>query len=308
MLPIKIDLPDGFLEEEVRCGYTVSAEMKKLWAVELDLLAEFDRVCSKHGLTYFAFGGTLLGAVRHKGFIPWDDDIDVAMTREEYRKLVQIAEQEFQPPYFFQTPFTDPGLVMGGSRLRNSDTTLISDFENKRPYENKGIFIDIFVLDNVPDREAEFERAKKFLKYYWRILRYASYYENYFQPGKQYPVRKLLLGKCAKLLKGILGIKRLSLGYEKYCEQWSGRKTKRIAPMETWRGRFVYQREQLKTVYRAPFEQLEIPISDAFDEMLTAQYGDYMTLKKISSTHHSLTFDAETPYKDYALKIERSGL
>ena len=133
MLPIKIALPEGFLEEEVRCGYTVSVEMKKLWAVELDLLAEFDRVCRKHGLTYFVDSGTLLGAVRHKGFIPWDDDIDVAMFREDYRKLPRIAAQEFQHPYFFQTPFTDPGLVMGGSRLRNSDTTLISDFENQRP-------------------------------------------------------------------------------------------------------------------------------------------------------------------------------
>ena len=115
---------EGFLEEEVRCGYTVSAEMKKLWAVELDLLAEFDRVCKKHGLTYFAFGGTLLGAVRHQGFIPWDDDIDVVMFREDYRRLTQIAAEEFRHPYFFQTPFTDCGLVMGGSRLRNSNTTV----------------------------------------------------------------------------------------------------------------------------------------------------------------------------------------
>ncbi|USF26730.1 hypothetical protein N510_001662 [Firmicutes bacterium ASF500] len=308
MLPIKIELPEGFLEEEVRCGYTISPEMKKLWAVELDLLAEFDRVCGKHGLAYFAFGGTLLGAVRHKGYIPWDDDIDLLMFREDYRKLVQIAEQEFQHPYFFQTPFTDPGLVMGGSRLRNSDTTLISDFENKRPYENKGIFIDIFVLDNVPDSEAEFERAKKVLKYYWRILRYASYYEGYFQPDKRYPLKRRILGRFARLLKGVFGMERLSRGYEQYCSQWSGKETRRISPIETWRGRFVYQREQLKTVYKVPFEQLEIPVSDAFDEMLTAQYGDYMTLKKISSTHHALTFDAEMPYKDYALKIERSGL
>ena len=155
MLPIKIDLPKGFLEEEVRCGYTISAEMKKLWAVELDLLAEFDRVCRKNNLTYYAFCGTLLGAVRHSGFIPWDDDIDVVMFREDFKKLSEVAEEEFQHPYFFQTPFSDPGLVMGGCRLRNSDTTVSNDVEFKRPYKNKGIFIDLFVNATVPDSEAQ---------------------------------------------------------------------------------------------------------------------------------------------------------
>ena len=84
---IKLSLPEGFLEEEVRCDYTVSKEMKKVWAVELDLLAEFQRVCKLHDIKYSVCGGTLLGAIRHKGFIPWDDDIDVMMMREEYEKL-----------------------------------------------------------------------------------------------------------------------------------------------------------------------------------------------------------------------------
>ena len=300
MLPIKIDLPDGFLEEEVRCGYTVSAEMKKLWAVELDLLAEFDRVCSKHGLTYFVDSGTLLGAVRHKGFIPWDDDIDVAMTREEYRKLVQIAEQEFQPPYFFQTPFTDPGLVMGGSRLRNSDTTLISDFENKRPYENKGIFIDIFVLDNIPDSEAELEKAKRFLKRYWRVLRCASYYENYFQPGKQYPMKRVLLGKFSRLLKDVFGIEKLSRGYVDYCSRWADKSTKRIGPLECERGKYAYLKEWYEGVSYIPFEHMSVPVPKGYHGVLESMFGDYMVMKQVSSLHRALVFDPKTPYGEYA--------
>lgn len=237
MLPIKIELPEGFLDEEVRCGYTVSAEMKKLWAVELDLLAEFDRVCKKHGLTYFVEGGTLLGTIRHQGFIPWDDDVDLVMFREEYEKLLKIVDQEFQHPYFFQTPFTDPGLIMGGSRLRNSETTLVSDFENKRPYKNKGIFIDIFILDKVPESAKAIKFTKVFLNAYWRILRYAAYYESYFGPGKKTSVRQKLLGKFSLGLKHIFGIKRLYKGYEAYCTQWNKYDTKFFCSLMCERGK-----------------------------------------------------------------------
>ncbi len=75
-LPIKLALLENFLNKEIRCGYEVSEKLKKIWAVELDLLAEFDRVCVKHGIKYQVFAGTLLGAVRHKGFIRWDDIIN----------------------------------------------------------------------------------------------------------------------------------------------------------------------------------------------------------------------------------------
>jgi len=299
VLPIKIELPEGFLDEEVRCGYTVSTEMKKLWAVELDLLVEFDRVCKKHGLTYFADSGTLLGAIRHKGFIPWDDDIDVVMFREDYKKLAQVATHEFQHPFFFQTPFTDPGLVMGGSRLRNSDTTLISDFKNKRPYKNKGIFIDIFVLDNVPDSKKAFKRAKLFLKGYWRILRYASYYENYFQPGKKYPVKRVFLGGLSLGLKRVFGIESLSRGYVKYCSQWLDKQTKRIGPLECERGKYVYQRGWYDGASYVPFEHIEVPVPNGYHGVLSSMFGDYMVMKRVSSLHQQLIFDPERPYSKY---------
>lgn len=299
MLPIQIELPDGFLDEEVRCGYTVSAEMKKLWAVELDLLAEFDRVCRKHGLTYFAFGGTLLGAIRHQGFIPWDDDIDVVMFREDYRKLTRIAAEEFQHPYFFQTPFTDCGLVMGGSRLRNSNTTVSNDAEARRPYKNKGIFLDIFVLDNVPDSERKLRRLKSELKIYWRLLRYAAYYDCYFEPGKTYSAKRLLAGKIALALKGLFGMEKLSRGYERRCARYGDRATERIAPLEFSRGKDVYPRSWYQGLSYVPFEHIQVPVPDAYDQLLTASFGDYMVMKRVPAVHRPFTFDAETPYSEF---------
>ena len=302
MLPIKIDLPEGFLEEEVRCGYTVSAEIKKLWAVELDLLAEFDRVCRKNNLTYCAFGGTLLGAVRHKGFIPWDDDIDLLMPRRDYGKLQEIAVDEFRNPYFFQNILTDTGLVMGGSRLRNSNTTICNESEWIKPFENKGIFIDIFVLDNVPDSELKLKFTKIILKAFWRMLRFASYYELYFEKGKSYPFKKRVKGRLALALKHIFGVQKMQLVYESLCMWQNRHNTKRVAPLTTFRGKFVYQREWCQDIFYVPFEHIQVPVTAAYDEMLTTQYGDYRVPKKISSTHSLLLFDAEVPYKDYSPK------
>lgn len=150
MTELKIGLPDDFLNEEIRCGYTVTEQMKKVWAVELDLLHELLRVCDKHGLHCYADAGTLLGAVRHKGFIPWDDDIDVVMFREDYEKLKKIADLEFVKPYFFQTAYTDNQYTYGHAQLRNIKTTGILEEEKdkRRPFV-QGIFIDIFVLDGV---------------------------------------------------------------------------------------------------------------------------------------------------------------
>ncbi len=90
------------LSEEVRTGYTATTDIKELWAVELDLLEKFQELCRKHELRYFAIGGTLLGAVRHKGFIPWDDDIDLAMPLNDYLKLIEIEPKELKYPYFLQ--------------------------------------------------------------------------------------------------------------------------------------------------------------------------------------------------------------
>lgn len=301
MLPIKIELPGGFLEEEIRCGYTVTAECKKLWAVELDLLAEFDRVCRKHGLTYFADGGTLLGAVRHQGFIPWDDDVDVIMYREDYDRLTQIAVQEFQYPYFFQTPFTDLGLIMGGSRLRNSNTTNVSDFVNKRPYQNKGIFIDIFILDNLPDSEFQLKIYKRVLKYYWRILRYASYYDEYFKTDRKNSLKGRVIGRMALALKHIVGIERLSRGYTQLSTIYSHADTKRICDVESTRGKKVFLKKwyDCNDISWVPFEHIQIPVPNSYNHILTALYGDYMVMKQVPAIHRPLAYNTGIPFSEY---------
>ena len=145
---MKAILGEDFFKEEVRCEYIVSAEMKRIWAVLLDMYLSFAEVCEKYGLKYFVIGGTLLGAIRHEGFIPWDDDLDVGMMREDYEKFLRIASNEFQEPLFFQTPYTDDGYFVSWVKIRNSSTTGLSRATCHRRF-NQGLYLDIFPIDYI---------------------------------------------------------------------------------------------------------------------------------------------------------------
>ncbi len=161
MAILKLKFPESFWQEEPRT-LLVSEQRKRFWGVLLDLYAEVARVCEKNGLRYFAGGGTLLGALRHRGMIPWDDDIDLLMPRDDYERLCKIAPTAFRAPYFWQTNATDPGSARGHAQLRNSSTTgiLKDEMVNGRALFdfNQGLFIDIFPLDCLPDDPDERKR------------------------------------------------------------------------------------------------------------------------------------------------------
>lgn len=91
---------NAYFEDEVRDGFFVPSEMKRAWAAELEVLSEIDKICKKHNIQYFADWGTLLAAVRHEGFIPWDDDLDITMKREDYHRFMEIAQTELPEGFF----------------------------------------------------------------------------------------------------------------------------------------------------------------------------------------------------------------
>ncbi len=279
--------------DEVRDGYTVSAEMKAVWATQLDLLARLQAVCEAHGLHCFAAGGTLLGAVRHGGYIPWDDDIDVVMFREDYERLCAVAAEAFPAPYFFQTAETDEQYSRGHAQLRHSNTAAVIAGEGRHYPFNQGIFIDIFPLDAVPDDEEERRRWAGRIRFWERMLNIGVRYPSH--PDKTWA--KNLLHRAVSLVPYRWIFRRMVRAATRY----NGTPTALVAPAtfmplcEEMR----FFREDYAASERVPFEEGTITIPAGYDRILRIQYGDYQTPRQAPTYHGEITFDVGRSYKDY---------
>ena len=296
MVDLNIKLPETFLLEEERDGYLVSAKMKQLWAVQLDLLNELDRVCKKYDLKYILDFGTLLGAVRHKGYIPWDDDIDVSMLREDYDKLMEIAPNEFKEPYFMQNRDTDKGYDISVTKLRRSDTTYMMTENTKHPMSyNQGIFIDIFVFDYLPSNDKDVlsrigrESYEAFLHGYVLSHR-PDLHDGIKLPATflRYVYYKIKYGSAEKEFNRLEEIARL-YGPSDYVGNIIYMDT-RCRPLK-W----------FQDVAYAPFEFLTLPIPVLYDDVLRERYGDYMTPVRGSTVHSLVFYDVNRSYKEYLL-------
>lgn len=314
MVDLKIELPDGFLEEEVRCDYTVTKDIKELWAIEIDLLMQLDEVCKKHNLKYYITDGTMLGTVRHKGFIPWDDDIDVTMFRDDYEKLLKVAETEFKYPYFLQTEYSDPGCLRGHAQLRNSATTGILKTEEGKFKFNQGIFLDVFVMDTVIDDKKLFEQQKKDAeKYRKRAVKCARWSTRYY---KQNTLKSKVKGILYPVVNAFLRKTKLEeknfRKFEEVCKRYNNTETKYVTTLEfsfdieRWGKRL---KSYFDKVEYMPFEFIKLPISVDYDEMLRNDYGDYMVFKKGASAHGDMIIDTDRPYTEYINKTteDKSG-
>lgn len=306
MVNIKLQLPEGFLDGETRDGYYVSPKMKEVWAVELDLLNEFKRVCDKYNIQWYGDAGTILGAVRHKGMIPWDDDIDVMLMREEYEKLCSIAETEFAHPYFFQTEQTDPGSVRGHAQLRNSETTGILVGEQSMKLKiNQGIFLDIFPIDNMPDDDdnakEQVERIERLRLNYLGILAWTGRYVPSVKPIKRY--LKVWARYFFKYYNKVIGndYRKYYDEYEKEIQRYDGENTERVAKLVLvpFKKRRVWKRSWFSGTTFLPFEMFSLPVPSGYREILDCFYGDWHKYVVGTSTHGGVIFDSNKSYKHY---------
>lgn len=284
-------------------AYVVTAEKQELFSVLLDLLKELNRVCSENDITYYAFGGTMLGAIRHKGFIPWDDDVDIILPRKDYDRLKEVADKgAFGEPYFFQSPSTDKGYPKGFCRLRNSNTTEIP-YDDVAMNCNRGIFIDIFPLDILPDDEKERGKQKKQLSTLRLFMNsFARYYSGFGVKGTT-RLKSMAYYCTLPLFKmRILTTDKLFRKFEKTASRYSKTENNIAGAVTLLFGndRFIYDRKlwEGNTIW-VDFENIKIPVPEYYDDILKHSYGDYMTPVQEPTNHGDLLYSTKIPYEEY---------
>jgi len=251
---------------------------------DLLLLQEFDRVCELMGLGYFVCGGTMLGYMRHGGFIPWDDDVDVAMLRADYERFIHEAGPYLKEKYFLQTRDTDPNIPYLFSKLRMDDTEYITEYNAERDF-HKGLCLDIFPFDYIPENLNEREAFLAEIK--------MRADEHHLIARRQYPFPKEeieprneqereYLKKQKKLLKNYWK-KDLSVSQKAYydtvtryndkAEELGLHTVGSFVPSYTW-----ISLSDLLPYQRGKFEDITVSVPKRPDIFLSMQYGDYMSL------------------------------
>ncbi|MHC9532433.1 LicD family protein [Dellaglioa sp. BT-FLS60] len=247
-------------------------KIEELHKVELDLIQEIITICQKNDIKYFMIGGSLLGAVRHQGFIPWDDDVDIGMVREDYDRFLQVAPEALSQPYYFlQTDQSDQKYAFGYAKLLDESIYI----EEKRNINDarKGVFVDIFPFDKVPTGNVERSIQQSRYKYLnARIILLSNY--RLLDTEINAKIRKLQPDQSLK-------IKEYKEKREELVRTYNQDRTlmeyKNLASQYSYEKELLSEKE-LASVISVPFENLTVTILSAYDAILSRLYGDYLQL------------------------------
>lgn len=274
----------------------VNINTRQLQIALLDIMKVFHNVCKSQNIGYYMLGGTLLGAIRHRGFIPWDDDIDVGLPRTDYERLLNISSSCWPKNITIKTPYNSTDLIFPYSKIMDINTTLVED---RLDGIIGGIYIDVFPLDGMGNIR---EMLKfKYGYYYWKQ---GLLYNNQDYGEKRTIFRRIVqkyarLQNTMKLYNNVERfMKRESFYGSTFVGNYAGR----------WGARELVKREIFGEPTLYDFEGYKFfGVQDA-DSYLKSIYGDYMQMppiKERKSHHHFIYVNLDLPYKDYDGSLRR---
>lgn len=260
--------------------------LEKLKALELELLKQFHDICIDENLRYSLGGGTLLGAVRHKGFIPWDDDIDVMMPRPDYEKFIDYCKNH-NTPFAVKSHETDKTYVDLSAKIYNPDTILI-DSDIAGSNDGIGVFIDLFIIDGLGNTKKQAVKAFRATSFKRELL-VAAQWKKFFRSKTRAfyyePIRfaMFLLSRCIDSDKIFCKIekkyKKINFDSVNYAAAVGG----------SYREREIHQTRLFTEFIDLPFENYEFKGIADYDTYLKSNYGDYMALPPANKriAHHT---------------------
>ncbi len=262
-----------------------------LKSVELEMLRYFLQICEEHNLRYFLLGGSCLGAVRHQGFIPWDDDIDIGMPREDYEAFLLVAQDELPEFLFLQTAQTDPEYPNNFLKIRNSMTTFI-ETSVKNFKMNHGVYIDVFPLDGYG-----MNRCEKFINF---LLERRLVVEFLNQENRN----NFIFTVAIKFIRFLFPKwKKARDKRDKLMRKYQFKDCEVIANYcGAWGNKEIMPKEYFGNGTPGLFEEISVVLPEKTDLYLTKLYGQYMELppeEKRVSHHYCELIDLNTSYKKY---------
>lgn len=253
--------------------------LKRVQNAEKDILLTFIRICEKYKLQYFVAFGTLLGTIRHHGFIPWDDDVDVAMPRQDYEKFLQAAQEECGDIYFLQTYETDPQYHLFFAKLRRRDSLFVENTLQNADSVS-GIYIDIFPYDNISDDEQLMHKQLKKGENFGVLLSVKRVREP--QIGNYGRIKTYIYRAGWAILHWILNIWTSDQDlWGKAMDEFTkydSKHTDRLTTFSMDSAKWMVKADEIAEYIQLPFEDITVNVPKGYDAILTRSYGDYMQL------------------------------
>lgn len=284
-----MEYPHKYFEDEVREGFYVNGEIKRVWAAQLEVLFEIDKLCKKHNIKWYADNGTLLGAIRHKGYIPWDDDLDICMLRDDYVRFKKIADKELPEGFLClslwdEDPFYEYIMRVTNGKKFNYENEFLKKYHDCQ----YPMGVDIFPLDYIStNKKKEDERKKIALQVFACADALGENGEDEKDPA---------FIELVTAVENLCGVKidkkrpikqQMYMAAESIFTMFGSKGAKEVALMTYWiqHDNHVYPIECFRESVPVMFEGVELPAPIEFDEVLHIEYGDYMQLYKAGGVH-----------------------